>query len=91
MHGTFKTKADPLSIEALITWLELQPGEAAYCYSSVGHCLAAQYNKSIGRKYMPVLYDRAGNFDNKLEWIACHGERTFAGALARAITLRVKC
>lgn len=90
MHGTFRTieiKADPLSIEALIAWLEQQPGEAAYCYLSVGHCLAAQYNKSIRREYKPPLYDKTGSFDQKLEWIACTGERTFAGALDRARSL----
>jgi len=82
-------KADPLSLPALIAWLEQQPANLRYCYTSVGHCLAAQYNASIGREYhTPMVFDQpeiSDSFDLILEWIAIHASpMTFGGALKLA-------
>lgn len=79
------TKADPLTLDALIAWLETKPATRRYCYSDRGHCLAAQYNASIGRKYrVTSLFRPVDNFDFKLEYIAVQVPSTFGAALARA-------
>jgi hypothetical protein len=41
------TKADPLSLDSLIAWLETQPRDKAYCYDDTGHCLLAQYFQQV--------------------------------------------
>lgn len=84
-----KAKVDPLTLKALIAWLEKQPATKAYCYQNSGTCLAAQYNASIGREYRVVafrgvcLFPRRTSFDQQLENIAVAGH-TFGEALARA-------
>lgn len=41
-------KPDIYSLDTLIAWLELQPGDGAYCYSDNGQCLLAQYFSYYG-------------------------------------------
>ena len=43
-----QTKADPLTLPALIAWLEQQPTRRTYCYASVGNCLLHQYFRAAG-------------------------------------------
>lgn len=90
------TKPDPLSLPALIAWLEKQPAGAIYCYEDTGHCLAAQYCQHIGVEYHVINLDwygacnRTDEFIYQLEDISCPspGERTtFGAALARAKAL----
>lgn len=39
-------KADPFSLDALIAWLEKQPGEGKYEYTDSDRCMVAQYLKA---------------------------------------------
>jgi len=53
MHGTFKkikTKADPFSLDELISWLEKQPAGKRYCYEDSGKCLLAQWFQFCGKR-----------------------------------------
>lgn len=93
-------KTDPLTLDAVIAWLEKQPANDKYEYCNSMTCLAAQYNASIGRSYDPPgiplwawerLYagKTAGvDFDRVLEFIAAHADRTFGDALRIAKWLR---
>lgn len=91
-------KADPFSLEALIAWLEKQPGETTYCLQSLGGCLWAQYTKDNRGtlSYSPVAEYRIGthrlgmNLDGLNSWqmdIAACTPRSFSAALARARAL----
>lgn len=42
-----EVKADPLTLEALIAWLEKQPRGARYDYFEGDHCLLGQWARSI--------------------------------------------
>lgn len=81
-----QTKIDPLTIEAVIAWLERQPADQVYCYMDRGRCLAAQYNASIGRHYDGCALSLTGDttFDERLERIAVMKPYTFGAALTRA-------
>jgi hypothetical protein len=87
-------KVNPLSLEALIAWLEKKPAEKRYCYDDAGRCLAAQYNKSLGREYDVQWIGREptpdSSFDYCLEWIAIEKPRTFGAALERARDLQAQ-
>lgn len=86
----------PLSIEALVDWLETKSGP--YEYVNAADCLAAQYFKSIGMQYQlgisfPETIDelRAEPFISQIEEIAQglgkmwkNHNQTFEGALERA-------
>lgn len=90
---TTETKADPLTLDALIAWLETKPAAKTYCYDDHGHCLAAQYNASIGREYsvIPVGHRATvhDEFDYQLEFIAVWpNEHTFGNALKVARGVR---
>lgn len=50
--GTPAKVADPFSLEALVGWLEKQPGDDAYDYNSFGNCLMDQYLISAGLCWM---------------------------------------
>jgi hypothetical protein len=83
-EGEVTIKVDPLSLPALIAWLERQPAQNHYDYGCVGHCLAAQYNQFIGRKYtVKSIYDPE-SFDVALERIVVSVPFTFGAALDRA-------
>lgn len=43
-----ETKADPLSLEALIAWLEKQPASIEYDYTDPRDCLLCRYFKAHG-------------------------------------------
>lgn len=49
-----KTKADPLQLGTLVSWLERQPADEAYDYGCIGHCLLAQYFSEHGFKNINV-------------------------------------
>jgi hypothetical protein len=81
-----EVKVDPLSLPAVIAWLEKKPAQEKYRYGQPSTCLAAQYNRSIGRKYetvwVPFWPNRRASFDHCLEWIAVNADkRTFGDAL----------
>lgn len=63
-----QTKADPLSLGALIAWLEKQPANVEYCYIDNGHCLLAQYFTFCG--FENVMVGGLG------EW-SCGPDRNF--------------
>lgn len=94
------TKADPLTLEALIAWLETKPADEVYCYMDLGRCLAAQYNASIGRQYYlngfadslnkAKSITSASPFDWQLEDIARRQPYTFGAALSRARAMLAK-
>lgn len=46
----WEVKADPLSLESLIAWLEKMPGEEVYSPVPVGRCLLAQFAVANGVK-----------------------------------------
>jgi hypothetical protein len=91
---------NPLSLDAVIAWLEKQPANQRYDYCDPENCMAAQYNQSIGRKYLayrPIIAARRGysNFDTMLEEIAQGSEgdtrkQNFGSALKRARKLQAK-
>lgn len=83
----WEVKANPCTLDALITWLEKQPADQWYCYQLRGRCLAAQYNKHIGRRYRVPIASPRGNFSQQLEYIAVGEPHTFGAALERAHTL----
>ncbi len=88
-----KPKHKPLSMKAVIAWLETKdPGEE-YNYMDYDCCLAAQYNASIGREYAhSKTFRRATSdnpltylsFDRRLERISIGSPSTFGAALKRA-------
>lgn len=85
----WQVKADPLTLQSLIAWLETKPPDEIYCYVDQGRSLAAQYNIEIGRKYAVYsLFDPPETdetkFDYALEWISCDGRQTFGATLSRA-------
>ncbi len=61
MHGTFKTietKADPLTMESLIKWLEKMPAKRSYNYEDcTGKCLYGLYMQFHG-----VAWDDSGAY-----------------------------
>jgi hypothetical protein len=83
------------TLGALIDWLETKDPAKPYCYGNPFNCLAAQYNRSIGRRYdvpggIEDNFNKKWSFDKKLEWIAANTartvdtQRTFGGALKLA-------
>lgn len=85
MHGTFKVKADPFSLESLAAWLEAQDPEAEYSFWDCdGGCLIGLYGASLGVEWreMHALLKNAGRIH-----IASEFPRTFGGALERTRTL----
>lgn len=88
-----ETKADPLSLESLISWLEKQPASKTYDYENCrGKCLYGQYMASHGIRWSESgacgrhssTQERAEFCD--LVYAACASEApwTFGAALARA-------
>lgn len=49
-----KTKADPLSLESLIAWLEKQPATKRYHYADSSGCALHQYFTAQGFKAVSV-------------------------------------
>lgn len=86
-----QTKAGPLTLNALIAWLEKQPGDETYCYTSIGDCLLAKYFKHHGFSDVLVapfwFCDGASDkmpYPKSFNEVAIGSPRTFAAALSRA-------
>lgn len=96
--GEAQTKADPLSLESLIAWLEKQPEDGLYNYSNVKDCLICRYLRAAG-----IPFHSAGGEDFQpaniyAERVRLPGWRnvtapsphTFGAALSRARALQAK-
>lgn len=82
--------ADPFTLESLIAWLEMQPADGTYIYTSSRNCVLCQYFRDMGfcnprisisllcydhgTVYFPKVFDRIANKD----------DQTFGDALQRA-------
>ena len=82
-----ETKADPLTLPALIAWLEKQPADAGYNYCQPETCLIAQYLKASGLKKFCLMSREV----ERLGWMdivhPISGDWTFGAALQRARAL----
>lgn len=94
-----QTKADPLSLDSLIAWLEKQPAGKTYCYADSGHCLLSQYfsfaygaRSSVSPSWFALKINGEWGPDQELphKWdrIADGSPRNFGAALDRARALR---
>lgn len=91
-----RAPAEVWSLPRLVAWLEKQPADVEYCYTSSGHCLIAQYLSNCGWK-QPLVggwvvcdwqgdqIDRA--LPPKFKRISQNEPRTFGAALERARAL----
>lgn len=91
----FVIEQNPLSLDALIAWLEKKPAGRKYCYTSIGHCLFAQYFTDAGFKNVicgPGLvqheHSKVVVFPRGWAEVAVEHPRTFGAALARARELK---
>lgn len=85
------SKVDPFSLEALIAWLEKQPGEMEYPHMDVRGCALCQYGTSIGRGN--IFHDLLDEFEARGHWkdvahITLLPPHTFGAALQRARSLQ---
>lgn len=91
-------KADPLSLEALISWLEKQPATEQYDYICAGACLLHRYAKSIGMNKREATnfagetcineyFRKSDSVLGKFNSIAIQQPHTFGHALERARAL----
>ena len=88
-----QTKADPLSLEGLIAWLEKQPAWAAYDGCDVGSCMLFQWLQSVDptvsihsdpdEAWTYQVHGRLHDFFGFMD-IALAGDNTFGAALERA-------
>jgi hypothetical protein len=89
-----EVKADPLSLDSLIAWLEKQPADMEYDYLCNGHCLLGEYFRHVNPAFYSVgpyqAHFREGNtftdWDVPRTWdrLAVEHPRTFGAALKRA-------
>ena len=87
LYDTRWDKPEALSIEGLIAWLKQMPADGVYDYWNWNNCLAAQYNRFIGRQYNYETASRRlpnRGFDLQIEKIAECKPWTFGAALERA-------
>lgn len=80
-------EVDPFSLEALVAWLEKQPGGTKYDYLDCGACLLSRFAKTVGHKYESVIVlgpDDLGSEEKRMEWIACEAPYIYSAALSRA-------
>lgn len=90
-----ETKADPLKLESLISWLEQKPAHAHYNYQCHGGCLLAQYfTAAYGRPVRDAgieAYftgaDERIYYPDSFGLVASVGKYTFGAALERARAL----
>lgn len=83
-----KPAPKPGTWASVIAWLETKDPEEDYRYCNYETCLAAQYNRAVGRRYStnralssnPLTYFR---FDRRLERLG-KSSSTFGEALAKA-------
>ena len=91
-----EVKADPFSLDSLISWLERMPPAATYCYALYEDCLLAQWLKATfddfgpSTKVMCYGYFAGGKHIDltNFEPIVMADTRTFGAALERARDLR---
>lgn len=92
-------KADPFSLESLITWLEKQDPHAGYNYCDTRQCLLAQYHAAHGTTLRVTALGgelpENSSDEYKAEWIArghhcTPHDRTFGAALERARALQAR-
>lgn len=92
-----QVKADPLTLETLVEWLETQNPAAPYNFYCAGECMVGQWVKSVDQKARPAKKDGwgadyylvHGKIENlhRFVSIANSGEEngmTFGAALERA-------
>src|SRR6476660_2885832 len=91
MHGTFKViKADPLTLESLIAWLEKQPADQTYDWADCdGRCLIGLYSAAHGISFTTMCAtdrdDGTAPYDRlTTTGIAYRRPHTFDAALKRA-------
>ncbi len=74
------------SLEGVISWLEMQPGETEYDYLDYGDCLLAQYCRVRGSAYKTVSIGSGPTKNPKvlLERVAAREPWTYSAALTRA-------
>jgi hypothetical protein len=89
----WEVRADVFSIESLVSWLEKQPANKAYCYYDHDGCLLHKYFSAVGlnpvwiggltfqTKDFPNVYQPIPEF---MQDISAEEPHTFGGALARA-------
>lgn len=98
-----KVKADPLSLDNLIAWLEKKPSDKGYDYGCNGHCLFGQYlsqaydgKANVGSNEFDIWKDDKWLIEDMnlpRGWgdLAWEHPRTFGGALDRARKLAARC
>lgn len=93
----WEVKTDPFSLESLITWLEKQPGEKAYCFFANGGCMLHQYFEAmkldivwVGGLTYETDSGRRDLIPNGLDDIAAIEPHTFGAALNRARSMLPK-
>lgn len=82
----WEAKADPYSLTSLAAWLETQPPQMSYKYTSANYCMLAQYFRELGMYYVPVLPFRwipGKRARRLLESLAAARPHTFGAALDR--------
>jgi hypothetical protein len=97
-----ETKADPLSLDSLIAWLEKKPADARYNECQAHVCMLAQWLQSIdpasrpapkpepdfiGSSFLYVVGDQRIDL-RQFTMVALDNPHTFGGALYRAHKLR---
>jgi hypothetical protein len=93
-----KTKADPLTLDALIAWLEPMSRRGTYDFTDhCGECLIGQYMAHLGipwsmGEYRNVVISIFGNEGHVEAYgVLVEGPWTFGDALKRARALRQRC
>lgn len=77
------------SLQHFVAWLETMPGHLQYCYTTIGHCLVAQYFKTFGVSDNVGASSYCGrdgirrDLPTDLDDIAFDHPRTFGAALTR--------
>lgn len=85
-----KPQPKPATWASVIAWLETKDPDEYYSYKNREHCLAAQYNQAMGRKYDTSVALSSNiftyfRFDRRLERLArSNWSRTFGEALSMA-------
>jgi hypothetical protein len=84
-------QVDPLSVEALIAWLERQPAATVYEYCNPRDCLLCRYFRDLGYEDVSIawdtMYHQSGEvvFPRAFHWDISNDEgQTYGAALKRA-------
>lgn len=81
-----EVKADPFTLESLIAWLEMQPGEKTYNWFDIKDCLACKYLEAAGieEPWGKIVYTTIFGSEPAYHEIAGTRPWTFGAALSRA-------